>query len=140
MSKRDTAPVVLRRTERGLEARSRLAADALGKYALHSDVEVTFKKRRSLPQLRLFWAMLQNVVDATGAYPTAEHLLDAMKVEMGYTSPMRLLSGDVVFVPDSIALNRMDSAQFRAFFDRAVELLARTYGFDPLAETPEAAA
>lgn len=140
MSQRDKSPLVLRRTERGLEARSRLAADALAQYALHSDVEVTVKKRRSLPQLRMFWAMLQNVVEATGAYPTAEHLLDAMKVEMGYTTPMRLLSGDVVFVPDSIALNRMDSAQFRAFFDRAVELLARTYGFDPLATTETEAA
>ncbi len=140
MTQRDKSPLVLRRTERGLEARSRLAADALAQYALHSDVEVTVKKRRSLPQLRMFWAMLQNVVEATGAYPTAEHLLDAMKVEMGYTTPMRLLSGEVVFVPDSIALGRMDSAQFRGFFDRAVELLARTYGFDPLAVTEKEAA
>lgn len=139
-TRKDAPPLVLRRTERGLEARSRLAADELGKFALHSDVEVSIKKKRSLPQLRMFWAMLHNVVEATGAYPTAEHLLDAMKVEMGYTTPMRLLSGDVVFVPDSIALSRMDSAQFRAFFDKAVELLARTYGFDPLAETEKEAA
>ena len=140
MTQRDKSPLVLRRTERGLEPRSRLAADALAQYAFGSDVEVTVKKRRSLPQLRLFWAMLQNVVEATGAYPTAEHLLDAIKVDLGYTAPMRLLSGDVVFVPDSIALSRMDSAQFRAFFDRAVELLARTYGFDPLAVTETEAA
>lgn len=140
MSKRDTPPLVLRRTERGLEAMNRLSADELEKFELHSDVEVTMKKRRSLPQLRLFWAMLQNVVEATDAYPTAEHLLDSIKMELGFTTPMRLLSGEVIFVPDSIALSRMDSEQFRNFFDRTVELLTRTYGFDPLAKTAKEAA
>ena len=137
---REKIPLVLRRTERGLEPRSRLAADALAQYALHSDVEVTVKKKRSLPQLRLYWAMLQTVVEATGAYPDAEHLHDAIKVELGYTAPMRLLSGEVVWIPDSVAIARMDSAQFKAFFASAAELLARTYGFDPLAETEREAA
>jgi hypothetical protein len=35
---REKMPIILRRTERGLEPRSRLAADALAQYALHSDV------------------------------------------------------------------------------------------------------
>jgi hypothetical protein len=68
---RERIPLVLRRTERGLEPRTRQAADLLAEYALHSDVEVSIKKRRSLPQLRLYWAMLQNAVTATNAWPTA---------------------------------------------------------------------
>lgn len=128
---REKIPLVLRRTERGLEPRSRQAADLLAGYALHSDVEVSIKKRRSLPQLRLYWAMLNNVIEATGAYPTAEHLHDALKMELGFTTPMRLLSGDVVFVPDS--------AEFRKFFDMAAAKLAEIYGFDPLQDSKEAA-
>jgi hypothetical protein len=136
---RERIPLVLKRTERGLEPRSRQAADLLAAYALHSEVEVTIKKRRSLPQLRLYWAMLNNVIEATGAYPTAEAMHDSIKFELGYTTPMRLMTGQVVWVPDSVALSKMDSAQFQRFFDQAAELLARTYGFDPLAETQEAA-
>ena len=136
---RERIPLILRRTERGLEPRSRQAADLLAGYALHSDVEVTVRKKRSLPQLRLYWAMLNNVIEATGAYPSAEHLHDALKVELGFTMPMKRLSGEVVYIPDSAAMAKMDSAQFRRFFDMAAAKLAETFGFDPLAETQEAA-
>jgi hypothetical protein len=60
---REKMPIILRRTERGLEPRSRLAADALAQYALHSDVEISIKKRRSAPQLRLYWAMLHELAE-----------------------------------------------------------------------------
>ena len=136
---REKIPLVLRRTERGLEPRSQLARDALAQYALHSDVEITVRKRRSLPQLRLYWAMLQNVVEATAAWPTAEHLHDALKLDLGYTTPVKAMDGKLVMVPDSAAMSKMDSAQFRAFFDAAAARLAEVCGFDPLAETQEAA-
>jgi hypothetical protein len=136
---RERIPLVLRRTERGLEPRSRQAADLLAQYAVHSDVEVTVRKRRSLPQLRLYWAMLQSVVEATGAWPTAEHLHDALKLDLGFTTPVKTLDGTLVLIPDSAAMGRMDSAQFRAFFDAAAARLAEVCGFDPLAQTQEAA-
>lgn len=136
---REKIPLILRRTERGLEPRSQLARDALAQYALHSDVEITVRKRRSLPQLRLYWAMLQNVVEATGAWPTAEHLHDALKLDLGYTTPVKGMDGKLMMIPDSAAMARMDSAQFRAFFDAAAARLAEVCGFDPLAETQEAA-
>lgn len=136
---REKRPIVLRRTRAGLEPRSRLAADALAQYAEHSDVEITIKKRRSLPQLRLYWAMLQNVVEATGAWPDAEHLHDALKLDLGYTTPVKSLDGKLVMIPDSAAMSKMDAVQFRNFFDAAAKRLAEVCGFDPLAETQEAA-
>lgn len=138
-SDRETQPLVLRRTERGLEARSRSAADILGQYALHSDVEVSIKKRRSLPQLKLYWAMLNNVVDATGAWPDAEHLHDALKLDLGYVTPIRTVDGKLAMIPDSAAMSKMDSAQFKKFFDAVAARLAEVCGFDPLNETEEAA-
>lgn len=132
---REKIPLVLRRTERGLEPRSRQASDILSQYAVHSDVEITIKKRRSLPQLRLYWAMLNNVVEATGAWPTAEHAHDALKMDLGYTTPIKLMDGTLVWIPDSAAMGRMDSAQFKAFFDAAAKRLAEVCGFDPLQET-----
>ena len=137
---REKIPLVLRRTERGLEPRSQLARDVLAQYALHSDVEITVRKRRSLPQLRLYWAMLQNVVEATGAWPTAEHLHDALKLDLGYTTPVKDMDGKLVMIPDSAAMAKMDSSQFRAFFDAAAKRLAEVCGFDPLAEIEREAA
>lgn len=138
-SDREKMPFVLRRTERGLEPRSRLAEDMLAAFAVHSDVEVSIKKRRSLPQLKLYWSMLQNVVDATGAWPDAEHLHDALKLDLGYVTPIRTVDGKMALIPDSAAMNRMDSAQFRKFFDAVAARLAEVCGFDPLAATSEAA-
>lgn len=136
---REKIPLVLRRTERGLEPRSRLAADMLAQYAVHSDVEVTIKKRRSLPQLRLYWAMLNNVVEATGAWPTAEHLHDALKLDLGYTTPVKGMDGRLVMIPDSAAMSKMDAPQFKVFFDAAAAKLAEVCGFDPLKELEQAA-
>lgn len=138
-SDRETQPFVLRRTERGLEARSRSAADILGRYALHADVEVSIKKRRSLPQLNLYWVMLNKVVEATGAWPDAEHLHDAVKLDLGYVTPIRTVDGKLAMIPDSAAMSKMDSAQFKQFFDAVAKRLAEVCGFDPLNETEEAA-
>lgn len=137
---REKIPLVLRRTERGLEPRSRLAHDILSNYALQSDVEVTIKKRRSLPQLKLYWAMLNNVVEATGSWPDAEHLHDALKLDLGYVTPIRTVDGKLAMIPDSAAMSKMDSAQFKTFFDAVVARLAEVCGFDPLAETEQVAA
>ena len=136
---REKIPLILRRTERGLEPRSRQATDLLAQYAVHSDVEVSIKKRRSLPQLRLYWLMLQNVVAATGAWPSAEHLHDALKLDLGFTTPVKTMDGRLVMIPDSAAMSKMDAAQFRIFFDSAAARLAEVCGFDPLANTEEAA-
>lgn len=136
---REKAPLVLRRTERGLEPRSRLAADLLAQYAIGSDVEISVKKRRSHPQLRLYWVMLQKVVEATDAFPSAEHLHEALKVHLGFVTPMVSLSGKTFYVPDSAAMSKMDAAEFRRFFDKAAQLIAERFGFDPLANEQEAA-
>lgn len=97
------------------------------------DVEVIFKQRRSLPQLRKYWAMLSDVVAATDSYPTAEHLHEALKLATGYTATITTLQGQVIVVPDSVAFSRMGPGEFKGFFDRAVRLISETYGIDPLA-------
>ena len=94
------------------------------------DVEVTFKQRRSLPQLRKYWAMLSDVVAATDSYPTAEHLHEILKYEMGYVKPIRRLNGETVLMPDSVAFSRMGPIEFRGFMDRAIRLIGETHGID----------
>jgi hypothetical protein len=109
-------------------------ADVLADRAkLGEDVEVTIKKRRSLPQLRRYWKMLHDVVEATDDYPSAEHLHTAIKYRLNYTVPFKTFSHEMYFLPDSAAFSKMTAAEFRVFFDRAVKLLAEQYGIDPLA-------
>lgn len=109
-----------------------MAHDLLSAYALNSDVEVTIRKKRSLPQLKRYWVMLHKVVEATDAFPSAEKLHDALKFDLGFVTPMKLLDGRIAYVPDSAAMNGMDSDEFRRFFDKAVARLAEVCGFDPL--------
>jgi len=92
------------------------------------------RSRRSLPQLRLYWTMLHRVVKATGKWPSAEHLHEAIKLTNGYIREVvNLRTGEVSVVADSAALDAMTADEFRVFFDAAVELLSRTLRFDPLA-------
>lgn len=137
---RETAPLVLRRTERGLEPRSRFARDLLEQYALHSDVEITIKKRRSAPQLRRYWVMLHQVVEATGAWPTAEHAHESIKLALGMVTPIKLLNGGIAYIPDSAAMSKMDAVQFSRFFEAAAALIAERFGFDPLDDASQSEA
>lgn len=125
-------PIILRRTARGLEPPTVADAEMLERYGMGQDLEVRVKARRSLPQLRLYWAMLQRTVEATGAYPTAEHLHSALKQALGYTTPIKTLDGEIQYWPDSIAFSRMDAAQFREFVDAAAAKIAEKFGFDAL--------
>lgn len=95
-------------------------------------VKVEITEPRNLDRLRLYWRMLSYVRDATECAPTSEHLHSAIKLELGYGTPVRL-RGLTVLVPASIAFDKMDETEFRGFFDRAVEFLTRTYGFNALA-------
>lgn len=137
---REKMPLTMRRTARGLEAVTRLSSEILSQYAIHSDVEVVIRKRRSHAQLKRYWVMLHNVVEATGAWPTAEHAHESIKLALGMVTPIKLLSGGIAYIPDSAAMSKMDAVQFSRFFEAAAALIAERFGFDPLAETQEAAA
>lgn len=127
---RERAPIILKRTPRGLEPNSKLAHDLLSKYDLGSLVEVTVKQRRSSTQNAAYWTMLERVVDATGAFPTSDALHNALKMDLGYTTPVKKLSGEIIFVPDSTAFGKMDAPAFRAFFEAAQKRIAEVFQID----------
>lgn len=102
-------------------------------------VRVEVKRFRNLGRHRLYWAMLSKVIDATDCAPNAEHLHSAIKLELGYGTPVRLGNGMTVLVPGSIAFEAMDETTFQGFFDRAAAYLAEQYGLDPLEFMKEAA-
>lgn len=126
----ERAPLILKRTARGLEPSSKLAADLLSKYDMGSLVEISIKQRRSAPQNAAYWADLDRVVNATEAFPSAEALHNAIKIALGYTTPVKNMAGEIIFVPDSTAFGKMDAPAFREFYARAEKLIAEQLGID----------
>lgn len=132
------APILLRRTRHGLEALDAVDAEALDVFAFGETVEVTFRKRRSGPQHRLYWKVLGNVVKATDKWPTAKKLHRELKFALGYVEKsINGFNGAVTYEVDSTAFEKMDGTDFKIFFDRAMKLIAETCGFDPLATYEE---
>jgi len=138
--KREKPSLIVRKTRRGLAPVSAFDEERLHDMPLRTEFELKPLTRRSLPQLRLYWSILTRVVAATDVAPTATHLHDLLKVEMGYVRPVRLLDGREMLWPDSIALEAMPADEFRLYFDDAMMRLAERCGFDPLLEFSEGAA
>ncbi len=128
---KETAPFILRRTSRGLEAVDAMDHERLQELPLGKDVEVVIKyRKRSLPQLRAYWAGLHELVKATESYPTAEHLHEAIKWKLGYVQPLATIGGGTVYIPDSAAFSAMDAGDFKVFLDQAQKLCLETWGFN----------
>lgn len=92
------------------------------------EIEISFKYRRVPEQLRAYWWFLSYVNEATDAYPNAEKLHEALKFALGYTTQMVTLSGEIVIVPDSVALSAMDGLEFTEYFKKAEKLIAERFG------------
>jgi hypothetical protein len=128
----ERAPIVCTRTRNGLSPVSAFEAELLDRYPIGAELEISIKQRRSLPQLKTYWKMLSTIVEATDEYPSAEHLHEALKLHMGYVTPLIRLDGKQEYVPDSTAFAAMDGAEFKVFMDRAVRTLAERFQLDPL--------
>lgn len=134
MARRDKQPPpIVKKTARGLSPSHSRDAELIMADPAGTEYDLIKRTRRSNQQLRLYWAMLDRVVKATGCCPTAEHLSDEIKLTLGYRRMLAdLRTGKVTESVDSIALDRMSHEDFMQFFEAAQQLLAEKCGFDPL--------
>lgn len=116
-------------------------AELLAQQTDRAQFELKPMKARSLPQSRLYWQMLTNVVASTrlgDTYPTAHKLHDALMRDLGFvTVDYDLATGRPYVTRDSSAFDAMGADAFRDYMDRAVARLAEIIGCDPLALSPE---
>jgi hypothetical protein len=127
-----TAPaLIFIRTRGGLAPASAYDAEALDGYALGAQVEVTIRQRRSGRHHRWLFKALARLVES-GAVPflTVDEFLDALKIACGITRLQMRLDGEVYVLPGSISYAKADQAQFKAFADRAAQVIAENYGID----------
>lgn len=91
-------------------------------------VKATFSVPRSLKFHRLFFALLTIVYEAQEEprlFPTAESLLECLKIALGHVREMKDLEGNIHFIPKSIDFASMSQEEFSEFFDRAVDVILK---------------
>lgn len=98
------------------------AGAALAKIAFGDKVRIKILRNRSLPHHRLFWAILQHVAESS-RWETADRLLIAVKIRLGFYDLCALPSGKAVPVPKSISFAELDQDGFTDFFRRAIDVI-----------------
>lgn len=122
--------VLVERIGRGLYPVDGLAEEDVYRLPDHVELraDVVQPRQRSLPQLRLYWAILQLVADQMSDdgrnRPVDKDALHQwVKLRCGLIDDVVLRSGEIIEVPRSVALEKMEEAEFNSFFDRAMSAI-----------------
>ncbi len=118
----------------------RQAREMLAGVVEGSAVFLQIWRPRNMAQHRKYFAILNNVVEATGEWPSTEALrydiFRALKRGQDRVSPV---DGTVYFVPDSMAVASMPRADFERLYDDTMKWLTDRYQCDPEMLLEEAA-
>lgn len=135
------APMV-EKTARGLVPASAHDAEVIDSASIGALFDLVPRSRRSNPQNRLYWGVLEKVVSATGAWPTSAHLHEQLVKGCGFTElVLNPFTGLYEEERDSTAFDAMPPADFKVFMDTALAKLSEAIGVDvmdllPPRETP----
>ena len=96
---------------------------------------------RSNKRNSLYWVLLTACVNNTvlgDRFPTTQRLHQALLMKTGHVGYVADINKpELHVIPDSTRFDKMDEGEFRAYFDRVLELLARELGCDPMTYLPE---
>lgn len=115
--------IIVSRALRGLEPVSAYDSELLALYPLGKMLTAKLTQKRSGNHHRFYWALLERVKTATGRFPTAESLHEALKIELGYVQAVISLKGEITLVPKSTGFANMDQAEFRIYFEAALSAI-----------------
>lgn len=96
---------------------------------------------RNMAQHRKYFAILRNVVEATGdKWTSTEHLRRDILIALHRYEPVKnQFTGEVEKVPHSMAVASMPKAEFEQLYDDTMKLLTDAFQCDPEMLTQEAA-
>jgi hypothetical protein len=135
MAKKSEKPTyAFRRRGDALVPEMEMDKHALDGIAQGERVRVEIRQWRNSDRNRAYWAMLQEVVEATEAAISAERLHEVLKLELKVVDLIRLPAGLTVAIPGSIAFDKMEEPEFVAFFKAAEKWLAENYGYERKSE------
>jgi hypothetical protein len=84
---------------------------------------VVTQPRRSNPQLRLYFSLLDVVAENLDQDVTGDDLHEWMKLRLGLCVPIKTRSGRVNYVPKSVAFDKMEHDEFTAYFAQVKALV-----------------
>ena len=116
----------------GLSPLTAYDAEQLASAPASAVYDLVHVSKRSRPHLKYYWTILDEVVEATGKWPTAQHLHVDLKWALRYYQVRVSEFGGVFYVPDSVAVNRMNQKEFTVYFNQAMEEIAKAIGADPM--------
>lgn len=120
-------------TDKGLSAATPYDLELLLAYPMGHEFDLSPRSGRSPKHHRTYWKALNTVVKSTGRWPSSKHLHRELKLACGYVEKMiDWRTGETITIPDSIAFGKMDQAEFKVYFDIAMNKLGEAVGFDPL--------
>lgn len=122
-----------------LAPKSPAARAILAKLKEGERVFIEVRKPRNMVQHRRYFAMLNNVVEASGLWPSREALEYEIALTLQRGSFIELRNGKRRFEPDSRAVASMSKADFERLEIDTVKLLTEWLGCDPRMLYEEAA-
>lgn len=133
MSGKDKAPgFMVEKTPRGLRPLTAWDEKGLDGFVMGQKFDLAPRRADFRSPLNGKYRMLLNAIaKRTHLGPTGEHLHQALKIDLGYVERVELPSGSIAQIPQSTAFDKMSDEDFRGYYERAVELLARALGCDP---------
>ena len=128
-------PILVQKTPAGLMPYGAYSGPQLDALVVGQVLTCKERKNRGLPRNGAYWVGLGNAVQATDAWPTAEHLHTDLKRLCGYVDVYHnpLTRRDEVRV-QSTAFNKMTESEFATYFRFAQSRFIATMGFDPWRE------
>lgn len=131
---------MFRRSALSLVPVSRDAREIIASVKEGANLFVEVWTPRNMAQHRKYFAILNNVVEATGRWTSTEHLRRDILVALHhYDESVDQFTGEVRKVPHSMAVASMPKADFERLYDDTITLLTEALGADPEMLTQEAA-
>ena len=118
----------------------RAARELLAAITEGSVVFLQVWRPRNMAQHRKYFAILNNVVEATGEWASTEDLrFDILRALRRGEERVSPVDGSVRFIPESMAVASMPKAEFERLYDDTMRWLTDRYQCDPEMLTQEAA-
>lgn len=83
------------------------------------------RQRRSLPQLRMFWALMQILAENSDQGLSKEDYAAVFKLKCGLATPVKMRSGKIEMIPRSISFDRLDQSTWDSFFSKVLDVVER---------------
>ena len=96
-----------------------------------ADILVQIRQPRNVKHHRMYWSVLAAVVDATDRWPSSKALHRWLKWRLQMYQPVAVQKELVVLEWESTDFASMGQAEFKTFFDKALNAIHAETGIDP---------